>query len=101
MLLDDGITDEDKYSDQREHPRKPFSAAFQYALHGDCIKTFQPGTSVNVSETGVAVVIDDELEPGQIIVFRNKDNDLDMKIAVVRWSMRTGDKFQTGLMFLS
>lgn len=99
--MDKGISDEGKYSDQRERPRKPFSSAFQYALHGNCIKTFQPGVFVNVSETGVAITTDDALEPGQIIVFRNTEDDLDMKIAVVRWSMRTGERYNTGLMFLS
>lgn len=86
---------------RRVDERRQCNAAFEFALHGECIKTFRPGTSVNVSESGVGIVTDCALEPGQVIIFRSKQEEADIKIAVVQWTMKTGRTNRAGLKFFS
>lgn len=90
----------DDDGERRRNERKPCNAAFEFALHGECLKTFRPGTAVNVSESGLGIVSDCDLQPGQVIIFKSRENEADVRIAVVQWTMKTVDAFKAGLRFL-
>lgn len=84
---------------RRRHSRIAYKASFEYTLIGKRVKTFKPGVSVDISESGIGIVSDTELEPGQMIIMREIDNPNEHRVAVVRWSMKTGNKCRAGLMF--
>lgn len=43
---------------------------------------------------------DTDLEPGQMIIIKEIDNPHEYKVAVVKWSMKIGNKCRAGLMFI-
>lgn len=85
--------------ERRRYPRIVYNASFEYTFIGKRIKTFKPGVSVDISESGVGIVSDTDLEPGQMIIIKEIDNPQEYKVAVVKWSMKIGNKCRAGLMF--
>lgn len=86
--------------EKRAAKREPVSGAVEYSIQGEVIKTFRGGQSIDMSESGMGIVSDCSLEPGQVIIFKDKDNPPVIKIAIVQWSMKVGDIFRAGLRFI-
>lgn len=84
--------------EKRRHKRLVYNASFEYSMLGRPLKTFKPGISVDISESGIGIVSDSNLEPGQVIILK-ENNKSEYKVAVVKWSMKIGDKYRAGLMF--
>ncbi len=95
-----GILNNNPNQDRRRLPRTPYNASFEYTIMGKKAKTFKPGVSCDVSESGIGIVSESAIEPGQIIFIRPTDNSDDLKAAVVKWSMKIGNKYRAGLMFI-
>ncbi|MCC6347755.1 MAG: PilZ domain-containing protein [Nitrospirales bacterium] len=90
----------EKEGERRKEPRLSGAAAFEYALHGECIKTFRPGEAVDAGSSGMGVITDCALEPGQVIIVKSGKDPSTPRIAVVQWSMKSGDRYRAGLQFL-
>lgn len=86
--------------DKRKDKREPHDANLEFSIQGEPIKTFRPGTSIDMSESGIGIIADCALEPGQVIIFKSKDTTPVIKIAVVQWTIKSGEKYRVGLMFI-
>lgn len=83
--------------ERRQHKRMVYTVHFEYALMGKKIKTFKPGITVDISDTGIGIVSDTYIEPGQMLLIKEKDQK-EYKIAIVKWSMKIGNRYRAGLM---
>lgn len=86
--------------DKRKHPRKSYNASLEYYRQGEPETSPRLSTSIDISESGIGLVTDHELEPGQVIIFKSKDTPSVNRIAIVQWSMKSGGKYRAGLMFI-
>lgn len=91
------VTDKDE---KRQHQRKPYTTSLKYYREGEPETTPHTSTSIDMSDSGVGLITDHELEPGQVVVFKNKENPSVQKMAIVQWSMKSGGKYRAGLLFL-
>lgn len=89
---------EDK-REKRRYERKPHDASLEYFRAGRS-ESMLPSASIDISEEGIGLVSDCPLEPGQVIIFKSKENPSILKLAIVQWSMKAGDKYRAGLMFI-
>lgn len=85
--------------EKRKYERKSYNAALEYFRAGKS-ESMLPAASIDISEVGVGLVSDCPLEPGQVIIFKSKKNPSVLKLAIVQWSMKVGDKYRAGLMFI-
>ena len=86
--------------EKRQNERKTHDANLEFSIEGEPIKTFRPGMSIDMSESGIGIIADCSLEPGQVIIFKSKEDPPVLKIAVVQWTMKSGEKYRAGLMFI-
>ena len=86
--------------EKRRHQRKAYTASLKYYREGEPESTPHTSTSIDISDSGVGIITDHELEPGQVIIFKNKENPSLQKLAIVQWSMKSGGKYRAGLLFL-
>ena len=86
--------------DKRKDNREPHDGHLEFSIQGESIKTFRPGMSIDMSESGIGIISDCALEPGQVIIFKSKEKPPVIKIAVVQWTMKSGEKYRVGLMFI-
>lgn len=86
--------------EKRGQKRDPIREGIDYLIQGEVIKTFRPGESIDMSESGIGIVADYSLQPGQVVIIKSKEDPADVKIGIVRWSMKIGDKFRAGLRFV-
>ncbi len=86
--------------ERRRHPRSSNTTSLRYYKEGEPETTPHTSTSIDISESGMGIVTEQELEPGQIIIFKNKENPEIRKIAIVQWSMKSGGKYRAGLLFI-
>ncbi|BCB95401.1 hypothetical protein JZK55_03230 [Dissulfurispira thermophila] len=85
--------------ERRRYKRKPYNAPLEYFRTGRS-ENILSAASIDISEGGIGISSDCPLEPGQVIIFKNKENPSVLKIAIVQWSMRIGEKYRAGLMFI-
>ncbi|MEW6738585.1 MAG: PilZ domain-containing protein [Nitrospirota bacterium] len=92
------LTEEDK-KEKRKYERKPYDAELEYFRAGKS-ENMLPAVSIDISEGGIGLTSDCPLEPGQVIIFKSKENPSILKIAIVQWSMKVSEKYRAGLMFI-
>lgn len=92
------VLTEDK-KEKRKYERKPHNSPLEYFKAGK-LENMIPAVSIDISEAGIGLVSDCPLEPGQVIIFKSKGNPSVLKVAIVQWSMKTGEKYRAGLMFI-
>ncbi|HEX8947837.1 MAG TPA: PilZ domain-containing protein, partial [Dissulfurispiraceae bacterium] len=80
--------------------RMPYHTSLKYYIEGEPETTPHTSTTIDISDSGVGLITDHELEPGQVIIFKNKDNPSAHRVAIVQWSMKSGGKYRAGLLFL-
>lgn len=85
--------------EKRKYERKPYNSPLEYFRAGESENTL-PAVSIDISERGIGLVSDCPLEPGQVIIFKSRENPSVLKIAIVQWSMKVGKKYRAGLMFI-
>lgn len=85
--------------EQRIGNRKAYVTSLEYFSQEMPEATF-PGASIDISESGIGITTDYLLEPGQVILFRSKENPSALKVAVAKWSMKAGSSYRAGLMFI-
>ncbi|GER93048.1 diaminopimelate epimerase [hot springs metagenome] len=83
--------------DRRRHPRRSCSIAIEFSEKGKSRSI--PCTCIDISESGMGITSDYELEIGQIISFKIKDVQ-HPKSAVVIWSKKDQCQYRAGLMFI-
>ena len=86
--------------DNRKDNREPHEANLEFSIEGEPIKTFRAGVSIDMSESGIGIISDCALEPGQVIIFKGKETPPVIKIAIVQWTMKSSEKYRAGLMFI-
>lgn len=86
--------------DKRKDTREAREANLEFSIEGEPIKTFRPGMSIDMSASGIGIISDCALEPGQVIIFKSKETPPVIKIAMVQWTMKSGEKYRAGLMFI-
>lgn len=91
------ITDQDE---RRKHHRRFYNTDLRYYREGEPETKSYSSTSIDISDSGIGIITDHELEPGQVIIFKNKENPTVHRIAIVQWSMKSGGKYRAGLLFI-
>lgn len=92
------LTEKDK-KEKRKYERKPYDAELEYFRAGKSVNMLS-AVSIDISEGGIGLTSDCPLEPGQVIIFKSKENPSILKIAIVQWNMKVGKKYRAGLMFV-
>lgn len=91
-----------------EREEKKERRKFKRELHNARLEYFRAGksenilsaASIDISDGGIGITSDCALEPGQVIIFKNRENPSILKIAIVQWTMKIGEKYRAGLMFI-
>lgn len=86
--------------ERRRSPRRLHKRSFDVFLKGKTDRIFCTAVSVDISETGIGLVCNGSLEPGHVVLFRDRDNSSEMMVGIVRWCSKMGDKYKAGLMFI-
>lgn len=85
--------------DRRRHPRHSCYFPMEFSEKGKTKGTPRTCICIDISESGMGITSDHELETGQIITFKIKDTP-HPKSAVVIWNKKDRDKYRAGLMFI-
>lgn len=91
---------EEKKTENRRHPRRACQTALEFVKKSEPKGATYSCICLDISESGIGIITDSELKPGEIIVFKKKDNPSMLKGAVVIWSNKTEGKYRSGLMFI-
>lgn len=86
--------------ERRRHQRKEYHSEFEVFLKGMSNQFYCNAVSVDISETGLGLISEGVLEPGQVVLFKNKADASDSKVAIVKWSVKKDRKYMAGVMFI-
>ncbi len=90
----------EKRAEQRRHQRKQCETTLDFRKKGEAKGTVYRGICTDISESGLGIVTDIELQPGELLSFLKKDSQSILKSAVVIWSTNYEKKCKAGLMFI-
>lgn len=96
----EGTIKEDSEADRRRHRRRAYRNDFEVFLKGMSNQFYCNAVSVDISDVGIGLISEGVLEPGQVVLFRNKEKVSDLQVAVVKWSVREDGRYKAGLMFI-
>lgn len=85
--------------EKRRHKRHPYSVRLDYFKAGK-LEEMLSAISVDISDSGISLVSNYPLEPGHVVIFKESETSTTMKVAIVQWSVKTGENYMAGLMFV-
>lgn len=91
---------EEKRRECRRHQRKVCKATLGFSKKGEPRCAVYSCICIDISESGVAIITDQELKMGDVVVFKKKESTLPLRTAVVMWSTVADNKYKAGLMFI-
>lgn len=86
--------------EHRKHLRNKYIETLEFALKGENYPAQHKCLSHDISSSGVGILSDEELETGQVILFKDAIKTAGHKVAIVIWCSKTNGKYRAGLMFI-
>ena len=92
--------DKDKPTEERFPCQYPFCFTVLSMKGSEFQRIYSTGTIVDVSETGVEVITEFPLRPGQVLQWDDRHRQSRLHMALVKWSLQQSGHHRAGLKFI-
>ncbi len=92
------------YKRKRTEERLPHSSSLHFTILSAQASGYRrvqsEGQIVDVSKSGVGLVTKEPLEPGHVLMWKDKHQKGKLHIAMVKWAKEQDSRYRAGLMFI-
>jgi len=90
----------DKHTEEKVHYPCPFCFTVLSMQGSEFRRIHSAGTIIDASKTGVEVMTEFPLQPGQVLQWDDRHKQNRLHIALVKWSREQDDHYRAGLLFI-